>query len=68
MGRFRYSDQRVIAEKDRGAIAPALNRCYEHASGEIVCVLDSDDVFAPTKIEGSSMPAGPPGPAWSSIR
>lgn len=41
---------RVFEQENRGAHA-ALNRCLEHARGELIFILNSDDVFQPQRIE-----------------
>ncbi len=40
---------RLITQTNRGAAA-ALNTAYQHARGEVLCLLDSDDRFAPDKL------------------
>jgi glycosyltransferase involved in cell wall biosynthesis len=44
--RIRYSQN----EKNSGTY-PTLNRCLDLSSGEYIAVLDSDDIWAPTKLE-----------------
>ncbi len=41
---------RVFDQENRGAHA-ALNRCLEHARGELLFILNSDDTFRPQRIE-----------------
>ncbi len=41
---------RLIA-KPNGGQASALNEAYRHSRGQIVCLLDSDDRYAPSKLE-----------------
>ena len=45
-------DSRVtLLSKENGGQASAFNAAYEFVSGEIICFLDSDDIFYPTKLE-----------------
>ncbi len=45
-------DHRVrLIQKGNGGQASALNAAYEVAKGEIICLLDSDDVFCSRKLE-----------------
>jgi glycosyltransferase involved in cell wall biosynthesis len=50
----RYCDQdariRLVA-KENGGEASALNAAYAASRGEIICLLDADDVFLPQKLE-----------------
>ena len=49
---FAEKDKRVqYIVKENGGQASALNRAYEKSRGEIICILDSDDEFLPTKLE-----------------
>lgn len=50
--RYAAADSRVkLIAKENGGIASALNAAYRGSGGEIVCLLDADDVFLPNKIE-----------------
>ena len=50
--RLRQSDARlVVLRQDNAGQASAWNRAYRHARGAIVCFLDPDDVFLPTKMQ-----------------
>lgn len=45
-------DRRVTAlRQENKGMASALNHAFAHARGDIVCLLDADDTFAPDKIE-----------------
>jgi glycosyltransferase involved in cell wall biosynthesis len=45
-------DPRIqLIKKSNGGQVSAYNACFPEARGEIVCLLDADDVFDPTKIE-----------------
>jgi glycosyltransferase involved in cell wall biosynthesis len=46
----RYNGQVVAVLKQNGGQASAFNACFEKSKGQIVCFLDSDDVFLPTKV------------------
>ena len=39
---------KLISEKDRG-IYDAINKGIEHAKGEYICILNSDDIFQSNK-------------------
>jgi glycosyltransferase involved in cell wall biosynthesis len=46
------SDPRItVLQKDNGGQVSAWNHAYQHCSGNIICFLDSDDVFLPDKLE-----------------
>ncbi len=47
----RYGDRIVPILKKNGGIASAYNAGFAASSGEIICFLDSDDYFIPTKVE-----------------
>src|SRR5258708_27463041 len=50
--RYARIDQRVrLVAKPNGGHASALNAAHRLSKGEIVCLLDSDDVYDPSKIE-----------------
>lgn len=45
-------DSRIkLIRKENGGVASALNAAYAASSGEIICLLDADDTFEPTKTE-----------------
>jgi glycosyltransferase involved in cell wall biosynthesis len=46
-----FGDRIVPVFKSNGGQASAFNAGYAHARGEIICFLDSDDLFLPTKVE-----------------
>jgi glycosyltransferase involved in cell wall biosynthesis len=46
----RYGDRIVSVAKANGGQASAFNAGWERATGEIVCLLDSDDWFLPGKV------------------
>jgi glycosyltransferase involved in cell wall biosynthesis len=49
---FARRDCRMrIIEKSNGGQASALNAAFKEHRGEIVCVLDADDLFAPDKLQ-----------------
>lgn len=49
---FEERDPRVkLIRKANGGAASALNAAYQAAGGEVICILDADDVFHPTKVE-----------------
>jgi glycosyltransferase involved in cell wall biosynthesis len=50
----RYCDQDArirMLVKENGGLASALNAAYAASRGEIICLLDADDVFLPQKLE-----------------
>jgi glycosyltransferase involved in cell wall biosynthesis len=50
--RFSMQDPRIkLVTKSNGGQNSAFNRCYREARGEIICLLDADDVFDSKKIE-----------------
>jgi len=44
-------DRITFIAKENGGMASALNRAYAESRGHIICFLDSDDEFLPTKLE-----------------
>jgi len=44
-------DRITFIAKENGGVASALNRAYAESRGHIICFLDSDDEFLPTKLE-----------------
>lgn len=51
--RYCERDRRVrLIAKENGGIASALNAAYAASRGDIICLLDADDLFLPEKIEG----------------
>jgi len=50
--RFASLDARIrYVVKQNGGQASALNAAYANSRGQIVCLLDADDVFLPRKLE-----------------
>lgn len=50
--RYAALDRRVkLIRQKKLNVAAALNTAYQRSSGNILCLLDSDDVFLPTKVE-----------------
>ena len=50
--RYAERDSRIkYIAKENGGMASALNVAYRESKGSIVCLLDSDDIFLPDKIE-----------------
>jgi glycosyltransferase involved in cell wall biosynthesis len=50
--KFVQLDPRVrLISKPNGGHASALNAAYALSKGEVVCLLDSDDLYLPTKLE-----------------
>jgi glycosyltransferase involved in cell wall biosynthesis len=41
---------KLIAQENRG-IVEAANRAYADSKGEVICFLDADDIFRPSKLE-----------------
>ncbi|ARV58408.1 glycosyl transferase family 2 [Nostocales cyanobacterium HT-58-2] len=49
---YVQKDSRVsLIRKENGGIATALNRVYEECQGQIVCLLDSDDLWLSNKLQ-----------------
>ncbi len=49
---FVSRDSRVrLVSKENGGVASALNAAYAASTGEIICLLDSDDLFHPEKLK-----------------
>ncbi len=49
--RYARRDPRIrLLAKENGGVASALNAAYRAARGEVVCLLDADDFFAPQKL------------------
>ena len=46
-----YADRLVAIFKDNGGQASALNAGFTVSQGEIICLLDADDLWLPSKIE-----------------
>jgi glycosyltransferase involved in cell wall biosynthesis len=45
-------DARIrVVEKENGGQNAAMNAAFPHLRGEVICLLDSDDLFTPDKIE-----------------
>lgn len=50
--RCAAKDRRIrLIRKDNGGAASALNRAYEAAKGDIICILDADDAYYSTKLD-----------------
>ena len=50
--RYSHQDSRIrLVAKENGGVASALNVAYAASRGEIICLLDADDVFLPQKLE-----------------
>lgn len=50
--RYQDKDSRIkLIQKENGGMASALNVAYRESKGDIICLLDSDDIFLPDKIE-----------------
>ena len=47
----QHADQIMLLRKDNGGGASALNRAVGVATGELVSILDADDVYAPRRLE-----------------
>ncbi|MBE9109961.1 glycosyltransferase family 2 protein [Nodosilinea sp. LEGE 07298] len=46
----QYGDQIVSVFKKNGGQASALNAGFDASKGEIICLLDADDIFLPEKV------------------
>ena len=52
VARYSNRDPRIrMVVKENGGLASALNAAYAASRGEIICLLDADDVFLPSKLE-----------------
>jgi glycosyltransferase involved in cell wall biosynthesis len=52
LARYSYSDSRVkVAYRSNGGQPAAMNDAFRRSAGEIVCLLDADDLFEPRKLE-----------------
>ena len=50
--RYVRRDPRIkLLRKDNGGATSALNAAYFESSGQVVCLLDADDRYLPTKLE-----------------
>jgi glycosyltransferase involved in cell wall biosynthesis len=47
----RFGDRIIPVFKDNGGQSSAFNAAFARSRGDIICFLDSDDVFLPTKVE-----------------
>ncbi|MGJ5813196.1 glycosyltransferase family 2 protein [Paludibaculum fermentans] len=51
LARFAAADQRVrFVAQPNGGMASALNHAYEQAQGQLIALLDADDVWYPSKL------------------
>ena len=49
---YARKDSRIkLVHKPNGGQTSTVNECYSHLTGEIICLLDADDIFLPTKIQ-----------------
>ncbi|MGI8502901.1 MAG: glycosyltransferase [Hassallia sp.] len=49
---YVQKDSRIkLISKENGGVATALNSTYRESKGEIICLLDADDVWMDTKLE-----------------
>jgi glycosyltransferase involved in cell wall biosynthesis len=49
--RCAAKDRRIrLIRKENGGAASALNRAYEAAKGDVICILDADDAYYPAKL------------------
>ena len=52
VGQYCDRDKRIrLLAKENGGQASALNAAYAASRGEIICLLDADDMFLPQKLE-----------------
>ncbi|MDF5720860.1 MAG: glycosyltransferase [Rhizonema sp. PD37] len=52
IGSYTHKDSRIkLIPQQNGGVASALNIAYRHSNGEIVCVLDADDVWMSDKLQ-----------------
>jgi len=40
-----------LVRKRNGGVASALNAAYQQSNGQIICILDADDIWMPNKLE-----------------
>jgi hypothetical protein len=52
-----HADRITLLRKENGGGASALNRAVAAATGELVAILDADDVYAPRRLEAIGMAA-----------
>ena len=52
-----HADRITLLRKENGGGASALNRAAVAATGELVAILDADDVYAPRRLEAIGMAA-----------
>jgi len=49
---YIHKDSRIkLIPQQNGGVASALNTAYRNSSGEIICLLDADDVWMPEKLK-----------------
>lgn len=49
---YLQKDPRIkLIRKQNGGVATALNAAYQESKGEIVCILDADDLWMPNKLQ-----------------
>ncbi|MGH7999246.1 MAG: glycosyltransferase family 2 protein [Brasilonema sp.] len=49
---YAKKDSRIkLVRQQNGGVASALNTAYRNSNGEIVCVLDADDIWMPSKLQ-----------------
>ena len=49
---YASRDSRIkLVCKENGGVASALNTAYMQSNGQIICLLDADDYFAPEKVQ-----------------
>jgi glycosyltransferase involved in cell wall biosynthesis len=49
---YVQKDPRIqLIRKQNGGVASGLNAAYQQSKGEIVCILDADDLWMPTKLQ-----------------
>ena len=49
---YIHKDSRIkLIPQQNGGVAKALNTAYRNSSGEIICLLDADDVWMPEKVQ-----------------
>lgn len=52
INRYREADPRITGMRQSNAgHARAMNAAFQQSKGEVICLLDSDDAFLPTKLE-----------------